>query len=419
MPDKKNNLEVDEFILKTEPPMVEINSNSTPGLFKRFFVRDSILNYYPYMEFVINDDAGFFIEDNFFTEGLKWDLQWRYTEEEKDDSTIYHSFYWSEHQLPGTQSQDIAAGSVIVPMLSHFRFQDYVKSKSWKNNISTIVKQIVNEYNYPNDKPKSQNIKITDTVNNDYWYQTNITDGRLINEVFSRYAYNPAYKNSPFFSYFNLRGEFHFEALEKILQQKPKAKFVYGSIDKDFSDVYLASQKVDKILNFKIVMLGAPVNMENWNREFYYLSKSAEFKKQSLKLSDKLDKLGKNKFNLRRDYLTNPRKISSFGIVDNSQQENMYKGWVNNEFLNSTSFPFRLMIFTNFRPDIVAGDLIETEFTSSIEDKDFIAQEFSGKWTVIESTHAKDQRGNSGSSFIIGKNSINIFKEHRFFDDFF
>lgn len=419
MPEQNQKLYSHELVLTTDPPMIEINSNQAPGLFKRFFVRDSMIEYFPYMEFVINDDAGLFIEDNYFTEGLKWSMEWRIVDDEDSDAVLEHDFYWSETQIPQTFSPDVAQGDVIFAFLSDFEKQDERKSKSWNKNISAIVREIMNEYQYPGDKPKSQKIKVAETVNPDFWYQSEQTDAYLIDSIFSTYAYNPAWSKSPWFSWINLRGEFHFEPLAKILQQASKGTFVFGYEEKDFDKIFLKSQNADIIHNFSILPSGAPTNKQNWNRKFQSIKSDGTIDEKEVSLKDKFDPQGQNKFNIRRDDLDNIRTVSRFGVIDNRKQENMYKGWVNSEFINSTSFPFRLKIMTNFRPDICAGDVIETEILSTIEDKDFLAQEFSGKWVVIDSVHGINEKGLAGSAFVIGKSSVNIFRDHRFYKDFF
>jgi hypothetical protein len=77
-----------------------------------------------------------------------------------------------------------------------------------------------------------------------------------------------------------------------------------------------------------------------------------------------------------------------------------------------------MVVVTKFNSDLVAGRVLTTKFPSLSQDKDNEAIEYNGKWLVLESVHSLDGSGNMMTSCLLGKNSLNIYRDHKFSSDF-
>jgi len=105
--------------------------------------------------------------------------------------------------------------------------------------------------------------------------------------------------------------------------------------------------------------------------------------------------------------------------VDDIKQESMFKGWVNRQFINSVSFPYRMKVeLKNLNLDLCSGDCIETHFYSSNSNRNNQFIELSGKWIILEAGHGFNGDGQAGTSITLGKPSLDIFKKHKFYKDF-
>lgn len=408
-----NNLQeqfIFKFELKTNPEYMTIDG-FVPGILNRFTVTDSIINYFPYMELVINDDASLFTEDYFFTEFL--DLLIKF-DSINDIDKIRHNFYWSEHQMNYPNSREIITGVTIIPGLSNFKKQDEVKSNSYYNNISTIVRQIMSKYSYPDN---NQKLNISETSNFDYHYQGNEYDYQFIIKLADQ-AYSPKNVTSPFYTFINLRGEFFFQSVQDMIDQKPKQTLFFGDDNGESNEV--EKKYLNNIINtYTYQYLGVPNNIKDYHKSIYKVNSSGEYVNKSYKIKDQKQKLGFNKLSIRNQDLTKVRETVNFGIVDSPIQESMYKGWVNRLFINSVSFPYRLKVqLRNLNLALCSGDCIETSFVSANPSRNNKFGELSGKWIILESGHGFDANGQAATSLTLGKPTLDIFKKHKFYSDF-
>lgn len=399
-----------KFELSTEPDYLTIAS-FLPGIINRFTITDSIFNYFPYMELVMNDEASMFTEDFFFSEFL--DLKLKFTSQ-NDKDKIIHNFFWSEHQMNYPMSNQLISGVTLIPGLSNFKKQDSVKSDSYYNNISNIVQEIMNKYSYPNNAKK---IITSDTSNFDYHYQVNEYDYKFIQRLCDQ-AYSPKNTDSPFYTFINARGEFYFISVQDLIDKKPKTTLYYG-IDKDKSTEIEKKYSQNIINSYTYQFLGVPNNIDDYNKTVFKIDSSGKYDSKEITLKDKKQKLGFNKLSIRNEYLTKTRDIVNFGIVDDIKQESMFKGWVNRQFINSVSFPYRLKVeLKNLNLDLCSGDCIETHFYSSNSNRNNQFIELSGKWIILEAGHGFNGDGQAGTSITLGKPSLDIFKKHKFYKDF-
>lgn len=399
-----------KFELSTEPDYLSIAS-FLPGIINRFTITDSIFNYFPYMELVMNDEASVFTEDFFFTEFL--DLKLKFTSQ-NDVDKIIHNYFWSEHQMNYPMSNQLISGVTLIPGLSNFKKQDEVKSNSYYNDISVIVNQIMRKYSFPNN---IQKLNISETSNFDYHYQVNEHDYQFIQRLCDQ-AYSPVNTNSPFYTFINSRGEFYFQSVQDLIDQKPKTTLYYGFDDNKTTELE-RKYNPNMIDSYTYQFLGVPNNIDDYNKTVFKTDNSGKYVSKEITLKDKKQKLGFNKLSVRNEYLSKTREIINFGIVDDIRQESMFKGWVNRQFINSVSFPYRMKIqLKTLNLSLCSGDCIETNFYSSNSNRNNQFTEFSGKWVILEAGHGFNGDGEAGTSITIGKPSLDIFKKHKFYKDF-
>jgi len=396
---------------KTNPSLFSIE-DFVPGVVHRVMVMDSIYNYFPYCELVIMDEASIFTETNYFTEGIDIEMK---LSDPTEKFKINHNYYWSEFQMNDPTSQEIIAGAEIFPLKSNFLKQDETKNKSYRGTISSIVSQIMTTYQYPNNIP---DFKISSDTNYDIWYQSNEYDYQFIQRM-SKYAYSETNINSPFFTFIDSKGKFHFETSTDLMNQKPETILYFGLQDEVTQ--FNKDVRNDVITEYSVQMLGAPNNMDDYNSTYYKLDSTGTYVEVKIKLSDKLsggNRFGQNKYSVRRQYLDKVRSIRNFGIVDNFYQQSHYKGWVNNNYIDSLTFPYRIKVNINLNASLCAGKVVETRFRSIDDQKDNKATEYSGNWLILECAHGIDENGEAITSLDLGKSTVNINKKHPFYVDF-
>lgn len=399
-----------DFELKSNPDYLNIQG-FLPGITNKFIVTDSIFNHFPYMELVLNDDVSLFTENYFFTEFLDFTLKF-VSKNEKDK--IIHDFYWSEHQMNYPMSNQLITGVTLIPGMSCFRKQDFAKSNSYKNDISTIVKEIMNKYSFPNNTKK---LNVSSTSNFDFHYQVNEYDFQFIQRLCDQ-AYSPVNVNSPFYTFINLRGEFFFQSVQDMIDKKPKTTLFYGYDNNETSEVE-KKHNPNMINGYTYQFLGVPNNLDDYKKTIYKTDSSGSYVSKEITLKDKKQKLGFNKLSIRSQDTSKVREVLNFGIVDDPQQESMFKGWVNRQFINSVSFPYRMKVdLKSLNLSLTSGDCIETNFYSASSNRNNQFTELSGKWIVLESGHGFDGNGQAGTALTLGKPSLDIFKKHKFYKDF-
>jgi len=400
------------FSLKSEPYMIDIQS-FLPGVIERFFIKDSIFDYFPYAELYIIDEGALFTEQRFFTDLLNLDVKFTDT---KEKEKINHNFYWSEYQLNDTISPQFVTGFVQMYMLSDFKKQDKVKNKSYYGNISTVVRQIMSAYEYPSNFP---DLNISTTANDDVWYQSHEYDYQFIKKL-SKYAFSVSSPNSPFFTFINAKGQFNFVDVRTLFNQRVVQNLYYGINEEQGITALNKDRREDVIQSYSFQTLGPATSLDTYNSTYYKLNQSGKYEEDKIKLDTKLNgnRISQNKQTIRKEYLDNVRSIKHFGLVDNQAQEQTYKGWLNNNYIDSVTFPYRLRVDTLFNPKICAGKLVNVEFKSRFETKDYKATEYNGQWLVLECIHSLDKNGNASTNLTLGKSSINVSKKHQFYEDF-
>lgn len=409
------------FTMESDPPAIKMNE-MLYGAFKSILFRDSLFGYFPYMQFTLNDDVGLFTETHFFTEGLNFKIKMGLHNDA--NRFMQHTFFLTEQQMNVPYHYDAVTGPLTYVLLSNFAQQDYVKSKSFQGNISDVVKQIMNTYTFPSGNPS---LLISPTNNTDIWYQGEETDSAFISNL-TKYALSSSSPNSPYYSFINLNGKFFFATADQLLSQNPVATLNYGdTTDRpmNLGAALTATDSSKNIRNFSFQFIGTPGNMRNYKKDLYSTPDTGVTVKETVKLSQQYIPKGTEKLPIRKALLEDTRDpkalnrdTRNFGIIDDVNQKNTYKGWKTNLYVDSLSFPFRMKIDTAWNPDLVAGSVIKTNFRSASKKRMNISREYSGNWLILESYHLVDQKGVLYTHIVCGRSTIDLHPDHVFYQQF-
>lgn len=398
--------------IKSTPDLINIET-FLPGVIYKFFIKDSVFDYFPYAHLSILDNAGLFTEERFFTEGLDMTVK---LSDLKEKEVIEHKLYLSEYQMNNPINPNYITGVTDYYLKSDFKKQDEVVNKAHYGNINSIVRRIMASYSYPGSVPV---MKISETANQDIWYQVNEYDYQFITKL-AKYSYSPSNQDSPFLTFINSKGEFIFQDIKTLLNQNPVAELYYGVHEEKGITPEYRHLRNDVVQSFTFQALGSPINMENYKIEFYKNGSDGKSSKKEVLLDDKIssNKIGQNKLTIRKQYLSNVRSQKYYGITDNQSQDQAFKGWMNSNYIDTLSFSYRMRVTTLFNPKIYAGKVVSLNFKSPFVNKDYKASEYNGMWFVIESIHSIDDNGVAITALILGKNSLDVSKKHKFYADF-
>jgi hypothetical protein len=125
-----------------------------------------------------------------------------------------------------------------------------------------------------------------------------------------------------------------------------------------------------------------------------------------------------NKLTIRKQELEKVRSIYNYGLIEDEKQETHYKGWLNRMYIQAISFPYRMNVSMDFDTRLCSGKVIELKFISPFSNKNNESLEYSGNWIILESTHIFDEKGIGHTNLILGKSSVNVFKNHKMYNDF-
>lgn len=391
-----------EILPVFESEAINFPSNSY-RTFIRFFMYDSIFLKHPYAEVIFTDKSGLFFYDYGLIENVDVTLgmgndQIGFTK---------HNFYYRDFNMALSNAARHITGKLNMFFKSTFKKQDSVKSRSFKGNISDIVKEIANEYTYPTQK-KSDFITVSDTDNEDTWYQAEMNDEEFL-KILSENALSTNNEDSPFIYFWNLHSEFRFMDIQSMLLQTqeriPTIKFSTSQ------DVY---QRRWYVMNYGIVQRGSSKNMPNYNKKVYSIEPDSsetldeyDFSKIHLPTSKK----GEDKMLLRKNDTENVRDHKYYGLI-NDINENNFEGWTNQQYIDSI-LPVRFDLSIAFDTTLSAGRMIDLIVYKP--DGDTISKQYSGRYLITESRHLIDEKGTPITTISVGKNGTKIDKENLYF----
>lgn len=425
MPDALTNFRIK---MTSTPPGIEVDSDIT-GItsFPKILFQDSIFDFYPTGEVVINDKSGAIIESFFFIEGMDFNIVLENTTDDLFPSmeeilsglttigSLEGDYVWANYQINNTVIESHIAGHNVFLFDSKYQATDIKKSRAWNYEtggvlnplgakpISEITRQMAIE-DFGITNPLLQ--KITPTAGFDYWPQHNTTNRNFIKNILEKNAFSPGFPTSPFFSFINLSGEFYFMALQQMYLQKPVATYTLQSIQDDMSSRYDYFTIKDFIIQFG----GADINRDVYTIRSYFLEmNTGEVLKQGLKDYNiheaQLASEGLNKFTILNSATQNQLfSVNDFGLGFMPQQLETFLGRQNSKYQDSDT-SYRVVIIVHFNPYCVAGKTIEIIFSKASK-FDLPSSEFFGNWLILSSKVLVSDSGTQYSQLVLCKSGV-------------
>ena len=424
MPDALTNF---RFTMKSTPPGINIDSDIV-GItaFPRIFFEDSIFNFFPRGEVILNDKTGAIVETFFFLESLDFAITIENTsdalfptmEEILSGKTtvgkLEGNFVWGQHQINNTLLEDHISGHNFFVLESKYKNLDIAKSRAWNYEtggalnplgakpISEIARQIAQEFGIVN--PLLQ--QITPTIGNDYWLQPNITSAKFIKNILEKNAFSPVTPKSPFFSFINLKGEFYFMSLQQMYLQKPAATYTLQSLQSNVATGY----DDFTIKNFIVQFGGTDMNRDSYTRRGYFVDLTTGLvMKQGLKDYNiheyQLATEGINKFTIMNQYTQNNYyQVEDYGLCLTPDQIETFLGR-QNSYYQDTGTTYRVIIIVRYNPYVVSGKTVNLQFAKTNK-LGLISSEFMGSWLVCESKKLCDTSGRAWSQLTLCKGGV-------------
>jgi len=368
--------------------------------FSNITLTDSIFKFYPQSTVIVNDRAGILVDNIYFIEGLEFTLQLGNNE----DGWLKNKYVWTRNDVSNIVVSDFVSGLVAFTLEYYGIQKDNPKARAWSGNITTAVKDILQK-----DYEITDTQYVTKTSGNRTRYQMNRSNYDFIKSL-SDEAYNQSYPNSPFYTFFNSKGEFYFMSIGQMFDQKPVATFKMQ--DSSFEDEGL-------IKSLQITSLGLNVSKYLYNQKIYKLDQNGNTSSENLFIKDYFYKSDPKAKLLIKKTDANPLDYSScshLGIIDSNTEAEFYKGVKNNIFTNSNTM-YRMVIVIEFDRLVCAGKVIELDIGSSNPRKPK-GTEHSGKWLVLESNTQMDYDGTPYMQLSIGRPGIPIDNTHPIYNDF-
>lgn len=430
-----------QFSLKsTNPPLINLDSEViTTKSFSKIYFQDSIFDFYPYGEVVLNDKMGAIIENFYFLESLEMTAKLEnvdssgfipsLTEILTGKTTIgklEHPFVWADNQVVNTEKENFVSGQSVFILDSEYRQKDFIKSRAWNYELgstgalnpagikpnSEIARQIaIEDFNI--SSPLLQKISVS--LGNDYQPQCNITNMEFLKRI-EKETFSPINPRSPFFTFINLQGEFYFMSLFEMYLQKPSAYYSQRSDTTSSVDSFA-------IRDYAIMNGGASFNRDSYTRRSYKLDTlTGLIVKENLKDMNiheyQLAPTGTDKFTIRNQYTEDLRSVDDLGICKLPQQLETFQGKVNGNYQDSDT-AYRLSLVVDYNPYVVSGRTINLEFTKESKFGLF-SIEFTGNWLILESKKTVScETGRAFSNLIVSKSGINVDFNNNFLKEFF
>lgn len=169
-----------------------------------FSLHDSIYKFYPTASFKMNDIGGLYNEFMSFVNGSKIDITYGI-----DDEFLTCPFSVIKNSIPDRNINNIVGGYTDISLLHEYSSSQTKKSYAYKDEISSIVKKLVGDYNF-------SKVNIDSTLNKGYWYQPFIFDAEFIQNILLPFAYSSDSNETPFFSFIDVNNQFNFKNYKKM-----------------------------------------------------------------------------------------------------------------------------------------------------------------------------------------------------------
>jgi len=254
-------------------------------------------------------------------------------------------FNISDVTMDKRENSKTIAGSVDVKGIHKWQKELDIKSEGYFSKISDIVRQLA-----PATLFKS--VSISNTVNQDYWYQPLVNDVDFIKDYLLPYAYAPASDGSMFYFFVNNLNELYFKSYSDLYNSKPVVTL------KMVTEQESNSEK-DRIRVLERVVMPLDNNYKNYNRYIFQMdSDTHELVEEEDSITD-YPKIPMKKLPIAKNenftsWLYHYDTESNNGRKENNKGLKA-SGMVNSYYLE------RYLVTTMFNPKINAGSVIELD----------------------------------------------------------
>lgn len=387
-----------KFELKSDQEFFDF-TGKPQTIWNRVVIKDSIFQFFPYMEVNVNDEPGNLADGFVSLEGLICDTKLGYKDSGKN-SWLESKWIILDNQLHDHVKQIHMGGKeFIIAFFANNYLYDGIKSRAWKDHPSNIFKDILKKDFKFLDSDFSTKSFITDTNEPNYYYQINKLSSDYLSSYLCKRAQTSKFEYSPFVCFINSAGKAFFCAIDDMLKRGEKISTLPYKLRNDKeSDTNPYTIKNPILLN-----MGMTTNKFNLKRKIYkqgtdaiYINEDADIKNHILK--------DKGSLLIRKDTQSAQTifDYKDFGIWDKTNDNSFFKGYRNSFYLNS-SLALRLEVQIPFNPKAVSGNVITLEVGSNLKEKNNKASEYSGDWLIIESTQYYDFSAQPTSNLTIAK----------------
>jgi hypothetical protein len=382
-----------DFIIEisTTPELFNIKGNN-PRFFKRIVLHDSI-NTFPTAELIVPNNSNIFLENYFPIEGVGITLKFG----NGDFKYLTPELFFSNNELLKIVKETYISGDLFIKLWSKFIIDNREsKSKSFNDEISNIITNILGKYSYLTPK-------ITSTENKDFWYQGNLSDWEFFKTMWAR-SYTSSYEYSPFLMFINLHNEFIFKPIKELFEQTSIGTYI---LDNSETAIY----NRNNILSYNLTNQGYSSNKNKYNIALQTDEGDTTLTIEKNKIENFLRSSNASKSDVApilaelQDTIT---EYAYYGLNFDDNPNNS-KGFRNFKNLE-TSFPLQIEITVFFNREAVAGKLIT--INTSTQDSSKPSKTYTDDWLIIESNHFYDIDGIAYSTLALGRNTIELPKDH-------
>jgi hypothetical protein len=388
--------------------VIQFPTSIFPRSYQKILFQDSIFNFYPYGEISLKDEIGIILDKMFFTEGFEWNFKLGSNEQKiirKGNSEaigyLNHNYVWSEPLFNAEKITSHFSGIQNFALISSMYMKDDFYTRMYSNKkISAIVTEVLRDYNISSNKQF-----LSTTSGTDDYPQYNITDKEFLNNLADvSYQVN----KSPFFTFFNCKGEFYFMSLIDMFKQVPIGTYSLSESEQATIDDWT-------IQNYSVLSEGLPLNRKNYKHTTYTLDSNGSITSNIHELKDYyLKQGGKDKFTVRSKTVSGKNNCVNLGIK-NASKADLYLGKANALFVNS-QLTNQMEIVIRFNPQAVSGKTINIQADRS--DGKTRMSELSGNWLITEQQCMCSDQGIPSQKLNIAKSAIQINQNNPFYSEF-
>ena len=392
--------------ITSENSIINIDTANDPRRITRLYLKDSIIDFFPYCECFVQDPSGELLSKFYSLEGLPMSVSLGSEDERDETNTVIrggyfnHDFSILKSELGNTQVTKYIAGEYMFYLASLPRFNNFIKGRAFKKPISDIVDTIARDWNIKTVK--------TNTTNNrdDIWYQAGRTNSDFLKHLANRAYSITNTKESTFRTFINLNNELYFMSYFDLFNQSP-IKELKISFD---SNMLIDS---DTIRQIQFNNMGFTANNVFYNTRFYKLKSNGDVVEESLTVKDKVIKQNsKDTPLIHRNMFNGVTSQHDLKIAKTTDIENI-KGKKNSYFEDS-NLMYQIKVVVVFDNKYVSGKTVRIKIdTDSLETSQKLSV-LNGTWLIVKSEHMYAMDGTAHSTMILSKPCIEIEKEYPF-----